>query len=112
MVTNRKLLVLETRTDDETMITFLLLAITHTGHVIGTEKYLPHPLYAVVYVKTCHGEFENIYADKKLIISMANPFNTDADGHYRYYTNSYSGEVTIMYDGKSNIYRVCKEDEE
>jgi hypothetical protein len=93
------------------MIFFLLLTVMHSGYVIGTQTYLPHPLYAVVFVKTCDGEFSDIYSNKKLTTPMPNPFNTDDNGHYRYFTTTYSEEVTIMYDGKSTVYRNCVEDD-
>jgi len=93
------------------MIELLLAAVAHSGSILGTHQILPQPVVAMVWVQTCNGQWQDIYADSKMTLPEANPFIVSADGSYRYYSTSRYGQVTVVYDGKAIVTRTCKKEE-
>jgi hypothetical protein len=42
----------------------------------------------MIAVKTCDGKWARVYADKRMTIPYANPFLSNADGSYSFYSLS------------------------
>lgn len=77
-------------------------SVAHSGEVVYLED-----IRAIVWVKSCSGEYVSLYYDEEMKVPMANPLYADKKGRYSYFTPSPYGEVTVDWGGKPIVMRNC-----
>ena len=77
-------------------------SVAHSGSTVHLEDFR-----AMVYVKSCSGEFVPIYFDEQLTMPLANPLVADKSGNFSYFTTSPYGKVIIDWGGKPVVMSNC-----
>jgi hypothetical protein len=91
------------------MIHILLAAvIAHSGQVLvpQTSTLSLKPEYGSVLVKDCSGETVRIYADSKMTTPLPNPFVSDKNGDYLYFSTETYDDVRVVGEGSRYYVRI------
>lgn len=93
------------------MLIHLLLVFTsvaHWGSIAWTQKY-DDQHHDLIYVKDCQDRFVDIYSDKELTIPLPNPFVSENDGRYLYWSSHPYEKVTIIHWNEMTTVNTCRD---
>lgn len=71
--------------------------------VFAVSWFTPKP-QTLVYVKDCRGRYVGVYSDQREVVTMSNPFLSDSQGNFTFFTNDVCVQVSV--DGQKHWYKM------